>query len=30
MCEGYNKAMAESDARYKVYIHQDVYITYYG
>ena len=28
MCEGYNKAMAESDARYKVYLHQDAYITY--
>jgi hypothetical protein len=28
MCEGYNKAMSESDARYKVYLHQDAYITY--
>jgi len=28
MCEGYNKAMAGSDARYKVYLHQDAYITY--
>ena len=28
MCEGYNTAIKESDARYKVYLHQDVYITY--
>jgi len=28
MCDGYNKAMTESDARYKVYLHQDAYITY--
>ena len=28
MCEGYNQAMMESDARYKVYLHQDTYITY--
>jgi len=28
MCEGYNKAITESDARYKVYLHQDAYITY--
>lgn len=27
MTEGYNKAMKASDAKYKVYLHQDVYIT---
>ena len=26
MTEGYNKAMSESDAKYKVYLHQDVHI----
>jgi|GEM_PF-309796 len=26
MTQGYNKAMKESDAKYKVYLHQDVYI----
>jgi glycosyltransferase involved in cell wall biosynthesis len=26
MTQGYSKAMKESDARYKVYLHQDVYI----
>lgn len=26
MCSGYNYAMNKSDAKYKVYIHQDVYI----
>ena len=28
MCAGYNTAMTESDARYKVYLHQDTYIIY--
>ena len=28
MCAGYNKAIMESNARYKVYLHQDTYITY--
>jgi len=28
MCDGYNEAMTESDAKYKVYLHQDAYITY--
>ena len=27
MCAGYNAAMNESDAKYKVYLHQDVFIT---
>lgn len=26
MCAGYNKAMRQSDAKYKVYLHQDVFI----
>ena len=26
MTSGYNSAMAETDARYKIYMHQDVYI----
>jgi len=26
MAEGYNRAMNESDAKYKIYLHQDVYI----
>lgn len=26
MCEGYNRAMLMSDAKYKVYMHQDVFI----
>lgn len=26
MCEGYNRAMSSSDARYKVYLHQDTFI----
>lgn len=26
MCSGYNKGMAQSDAKYKVYMHQDVFI----
>ena len=26
MCSGYNEAMCKSDAKYKVYMHQDVYI----
>ena len=26
MCEGYNRAMTASDAKYKIYLHQDVYI----
>jgi hypothetical protein len=26
MCAGYNAAMADSDAKYKVYMHQDVFI----
>ncbi|GBR76941.1 glycosyl transferase GTA-type super family [Candidatus Termititenax persephonae] len=28
MCAGYNQAMAESTAKYKVYLHQDAYIIY--
>lgn len=27
MCAGYNEAMAATDAKYKVYLHQDVFIT---
>ena len=27
MAKGYNEAMNSSDARYKVYLHQDVFIT---
>ena len=27
MCSGYNEAMTASDARYKVYLHQDTFIT---
>lgn len=27
MCAGYNTAMRDSDARYKIYMHQDVFIT---
>jgi len=26
MCEGYNRAMKQSDAKYKVYLHQDTFI----
>lgn len=26
MCEGYNRAMCSSDAKYKIYMHQDVFI----
>ncbi|GBR74983.1 glycosyl transferase GTA-type super family [Candidatus Termititenax aidoneus] len=28
MCAGYNKAMLDSDAKYKIYLHQDAYIIY--
>ncbi len=28
MCAGYNRGMRESDAKYKVYLHQDVFIIY--
>lgn len=28
MASGYNQAMKESDARYKIYLHQDVFIIY--
>ena len=27
MCSGYNEAMQASDAKYKIYLHQDVFIT---
>lgn len=27
MCAGYNEAMGASDAKYKIYLHQDVFIT---
>lgn len=30
MTSGYNQAMKESDAKYKVYLHQDVFIVYPG
>ena len=26
MCAGYNEAMQSSDAKYKIYMHQDVFI----
>lgn len=28
MTQGYNQAMRQSDAKYKIYIHQDVYVVY--
>lgn len=30
MCAGYNEAMSASDAKYKIYLHQDVLLVYRG